>query len=615
MIILDTILKKKCKNINFLMIKKLFYCSLFILIIIASLFLWPFVEIPFKETSIIGDYSANKYNPNNDLIRYIIFISIPVLFFILTKSYKFKENIYYFNDKFKNNDEIKLQSNHYLNLLFFFLFVFVTIEFLSIDFPLNKIDTFHEGQQMSSAFKYRNDGSLWSGSYVTVGIFFETIASNLIWNFFNTVSIGATRYLNLFFIYFLKILIIINLFQISIISKLNKNLQLVFLFFSSLVGLDLIDYYHQVGQFIWREIIVFLTLIIFFQIFITPKYTNIILPTIGPISCLSVFWSLDRGINCNLLVLVILIYLLLSKRNKSLIISIFSLFASWFISYLYFGEEFKFFVENTISTLSEINQIGGIVHPIPFSDDLNSSRATKTLILISLSTLISLYLLFLKKASMSKKFILCISIISIIAFLSYGYATGRSDGPHIKSSFGFVIIFYSIIILYFFLNYLNNFSKFFTNKKILLFLILVLSYLNFNINFQNIINYKERINKYIGLEDRHFLKDNEIQFIKSAQTIVKDYDCIQLFTNDAMLLYLLRKPSCSIYYFPIVIGSKKSQIKLINSLDKTNIVISDTHEHKFSSNYRLKYAKEYINKNYSNIYEQDVWIIKKKISK
>ena len=47
------------------MIKKLFYCLLFILIIIASLSLWPFIEIPYKETSIIGDYSANKYNPNN----------------------------------------------------------------------------------------------------------------------------------------------------------------------------------------------------------------------------------------------------------------------------------------------------------------------------------------------------------------------------------------------------------------------------------------------------------------------------------------------------------------------------------------------------------------------
>ena len=80
------------------MIKKLFYCLLFILIIIASLFLWSFIEIPYKETSIIGDYRSNKYNPNNDLIRYIIFISIPILFFIITKSFKFKEIIYYFNE-------------------------------------------------------------------------------------------------------------------------------------------------------------------------------------------------------------------------------------------------------------------------------------------------------------------------------------------------------------------------------------------------------------------------------------------------------------------------------------------------------------------------------------
>ena len=301
------------------MIKKLFYCLLFILIIITSLFLWSFIEIPYKETSIIGDYRSNKYNPNNDLIRYIIFISIPILFFIILKSFKFKENINYFNDKFKDNDKPKFQSNHYLNLLFFSFCIFVTIEFLSIDFPLHKIDIFHEGQQMSSAFKYRKDGSLWSGSYVTIGIFIETIASNLIWNFFNNVSIGATRYLNLFFIYFLKILIIVNLFQISIISNLKQNLQLVFLFFASLISLDLIDYYHQVGQFIWREIFVFFILIMFFQTFITPKYTNIILATTGPISCLSVFWSLDRGINCHLLLLVIFLLLILLSLSLFII--------------------------------------------------------------------------------------------------------------------------------------------------------------------------------------------------------------------------------------------------------------------------------------------------------
>ena len=107
------------------MIKKLFYCLLFILIIITSLFLWSFIEIPYKETSIIGDYRSNKYNPNNDLIRYIIFISIPILFFIILKSFKFKENINYFNDKFKDNDKPKFQSNHYLNLLFF-LFAYLS---------------------------------------------------------------------------------------------------------------------------------------------------------------------------------------------------------------------------------------------------------------------------------------------------------------------------------------------------------------------------------------------------------------------------------------------------------------------------------------------------------
>ena len=100
-------------------------------------------------------------------------------------------------------------KNNLLNLFFIFLIIFVVFEFLSINFPIHSIDSFHEGQQMSSAFKYRTNGTLWSGSYITVGVIYETIASNLIWNFFDTVSIGSTRYLNLFFIFLLKILILL----------------------------------------------------------------------------------------------------------------------------------------------------------------------------------------------------------------------------------------------------------------------------------------------------------------------------------------------------------------------------------------------------------------------
>ena len=43
-----------------------------------------------------------------------------------------------------------------------------------------------------------------------------------------------------------------------------------------------------------------------------------------------------------------------------------------------------------------MNYIHGIIHPIPFSDDPNSGRATKTIILILLCLMISLKIIFKK---------------------------------------------------------------------------------------------------------------------------------------------------------------------------------------------------------------------------
>ena len=177
-------------------------------------------------------------------------------------------------------------------------------------------------------------------------------------------------------------------------------------------------------------------------------------------------------------------------------------------------------------------------------------------------------------------------------------------------------IFYSIIILYFSLIYLEKlgfFSKILNQKKKIFLSIIILSILSFNFNIQNISKFSERLNKYTKLEDNFFLNDKQKSFIGNAKKIVENYECIQLFTNDVMLLYLLRKPSCSIFYFTITVGSRENQMRLNKSMSNTQIVISDTNKNEFSPSYRLEYTDRYIQDNYENIYKEDVWIIKKRI--
>ena len=596
------------------MVKKIAFYLFFIIIIILSGLVWPYIKLPYEESSIISEYTKNNYNQYNDLIRYIVFISIPsliiLIYFLYTKQLSTKNFLEKIEQENYNNQ--KLEKN--LKTIFFIFLLFLSLEFLSIDFPMGKIDSFHEGQQMSAAYKFNLDGSLWSGSYVTVGIIYELIASKLIWNSFDSISIGSTRFLNLLFIYALKVLLVIFSFQVSKISKLDVRFSGLFFILTSYISINLIDYQFQVGQLIYREIPVVLTLIIFAQVILGSEKLRYLTLLLGPISCLSIFFSIDRGLVTNLIIFCFLIYLILNKNLKFFLISLFTLVLSWIFSYYYLGEEFQYFLVNTLSTLNEINQIGGIIHPIPFSDEPNASRALKSLILIALSLIVSFDLIFKKKTIFSKNFIFIIFIISILSFLSYGYAVGRSDGPHIKSSFGYIIIFYSFLIICFLLKIISEKIKYFDsrlkkNESFYFCIILIFLFFFQNLNFNNIYNIKNRLHKYVHLNDKIFLNDKEINFINKANKVLKNYECVQLFTNDVLLLYLLKKPSCTKFYYPITIGSEKNQRQLINDLKNTKIIISDSDNDSFSANYRLPLVKNYISKNYNSILSEGNWLI------
>ena len=68
-------------------------------------------------------------------------------------------------------------------------------------------------------------------------------------------------------------------------------------------------------------------------------------------------------------------------------------FLGWIIFFSINAQnEAKFFIENSLSIYQNHGFINGIIHPIPFSDDPNSWRATKTIISILICGLILIYL-------------------------------------------------------------------------------------------------------------------------------------------------------------------------------------------------------------------------------
>ena len=122
-------------------------------------------------------------------------------------------------------------------------------------------------------------------------------------------------------------------------------------------------------------------------------------------------------------------------------------------------------------------------------------------------------------------------------------------------------------------------------------------------NFSNLKNYKINFNDYIYAKDKEFLEKSDLEFVLQASKLLKNENCIDLYTYDSPLLYLLKKPSCSRYSFLWSLGSENNQKKFINTLMNTNAIISNGKTDDWGLiPFNLKYPilDKYINDNFTN---------------
>ncbi|MDA7769744.1 hypothetical protein N8925_00375 [Candidatus Pelagibacter sp.] len=562
-------------------------------------FIWEYINFKFVDPKILGNYTLSQHDAKNDIFRYVLFVFIPTFTYISIKFYTDK-NIFKKIYNLKKNDHIDIRIDNSLLFLLFLVLFFLFLQFFSIEFPDHKIDSYHDGQRLSSAFKSHLDNTLWSGSYVTVGIFYETLSTKIIWNLFDNVTIGLARFTEIFYILLLKICLIYLSFIFTKFLKLNNLYKNFFFLFNSLVFLSLSDYNTVTTDLIsFREIPIIITFILFIH-FLISSHQKKILFLISILSISSLLWSIDRGLICNFLIFLIALYLVITSDFKNFLILISFLILSWFMSFLIIGHEFNYFFDNTISVYKEMNYIHGLIHPTPFSSDDNASRATKTIILISFCLLVSLSSLFNSNKYFSNRMKVILFYFSIICFLSYLYALGRSDGPHIKNSFGYPIIFISIYFSYLCFIKISNLnlkiSKIFIYTSVGFFIFIFLS----KLNYSNVIKYNERFKIFSNLPDLYFMNKNEAQFVNEISPLIESFNCIQLFSNDAIFNYLLKKKSCTKFYFVWSAASLNKQNEFISELNNTEIIISGGQKNNWDMplSKKMFVVQKYIDENY-----------------
>jgi len=599
--------------------KKILPWLVLLLGIALSAIIWKYISLPYDETNlIIGEYSQKKINPINDSLRGVFFIFFPLILYLV---FYLKQNKKLFSLKIFKNKEVLPNEN--ITYLSFILILFTILEFYTLDYNyfISELDTHHEGTFLTAQLNVISKNKFWSGTFFDYGFLGNSIG--LIFNnLFDDYSIGIQRFGFKSIILINKIFIILICRKIIICLNETNKKEFLFLIFT-LSSLTLVSFYEPVIPFHSRIFLFLIFTLLVFNIVCSEKNNFITKLIIGSFSLLSILFYWDIGTYINALLLTILVYLLVIKKFKDFFLITLGIILSWLVFVILMpGNELKELINQYIFIINISDYLIGIEYPEPFSN--KSTRHTKALLLIILAGTFLINYIFNEdnNESLQSKFLLFFLFISSIIFFKSGLT--RSDTPHIKYTSGI----YTLLVFFFVSYYLikisnkirviNKFLVIFEKRKIFLIfssLICLLFFFNNNyLNLLNIFNTEKNFLKITKINDSKFLNSNYLNFIDTYKKLTKNEKCVQQFTDDNAIPYLVNKPTCTKYFVHAHVLQNWTEDNFIKELDdaKPNFIIYSSNINWFKDRKNAPNADKYILKNYSLYKDLSPWIIYKK---
>ena len=182
------------------------FFTTFISVFLVSI-LWSKINLPYNNKyEVIGVYSELNYSSYNDVVRYIFFITIPIITFLISLFF-FKKNQFINlkdllsvkNDRFDYN----VSNKNIIYLYFISFLILIGVDFFSLEMPDFKMDYWHDGDFLTAAKNYSIKNKIWETTYAVHGASMS-LYPNLMWKFFNIESIGAYRLFPWFLIILVK---------------------------------------------------------------------------------------------------------------------------------------------------------------------------------------------------------------------------------------------------------------------------------------------------------------------------------------------------------------------------------------------------------------------------
>ena len=247
--------KKKGKN--------LLIVSFVILSISICSVIWKYIDLNFSNiTQATGAITQQNYSTDADTVRYVIFIIIPLITFLIS---------YYFLKSSKTKGlmelikfpELKQMKSYAIFYPLILIITFIIIQFFSLNLPVGPIDTFHDGELFSVTKNTILRGSFFKDTYTIHG-FSDIFYPLFFWKIIGSETIGAGRLFFFFLNLLIKFLCLILSYQLIKFS-LVKNKTIFFVIFS-LILLSFSGYQVPINfsLFSYRDIYIIFFLIFFF---------------------------------------------------------------------------------------------------------------------------------------------------------------------------------------------------------------------------------------------------------------------------------------------------------------------------------------------------------------
>ena len=239
----------------------------------------------------------------------------------------------------------------------------------------------------------------------------------------------------------------------------------------------------------------------------------------------------------------------------------------------------------------------------------HGSRATKVIIFQLISAIIVISTVLIKNNHFKLNEKLFFMFFYLYCFIAFKNALGRSDGFHIMASsdWQLFIISFFIIHLIIFLYKKQDFIKFNIKISYFLSILLICSIALFNMKSENIINFKSRFAGSISAPDIGYLAQDRGNIISLLKKELKYEKCIQNFTEDLVVPYLIKKPTCTKYFSSWLASGfniEKDYIEQLRSKKVKYVLYSSPmfRVDDINTGTRLKYVNKFILNNYVDVF-------------